>query len=210
MQPPTKRKLYLGVAILSGCGLPLTALTLLFLLNPFALVLSASFSITNQLNETVFVTPLGGVRMASGAHRWRVLPQLAVPFLAAPALRQTHVAVPPDRAVSIRANFDDISLAVIAVRTSDGEEWALLVDANAAKGGCCYAPKQDTVVISTQDLMAADERMIDVVTEAERQVGSRLRKWYAWVGIGLLPGFLFCFSLIRYRGLGPETPRERK
>jgi len=201
MNTPTARRIHLAAAILSGCALPLTALAVLLLLNPYALLLSASFSIQNQTSETVHVTPMGGLRMASGEHVLRVLPQLELPFLAAPALRQTHIAVPSGRAVSIRANFDDISLGFIAVRTSKGEEKALLVDLNATRGGCCYPPKERTIVVLDEKLVAANESIIAAVKKAEGGMESRLWWWYGLTAGGLLAGVVFLYSLARYRKL---------
>jgi hypothetical protein len=142
---------------------------------------------------------MGGLRMASGEHVLKVLPQLELPFLAAPALRQTHIAVPPGRAVSVRANFDDISLGFIAVKTAQGREKALLVDLNATKGGCCYPPKDKMIVILDEKLVSANEAMIEAVAKAEGSAGSRLWTWYGFTTGGLVIGVVFLLSLARYR-----------
>ncbi len=196
MSPQGLRRIYLGAVILSGCALPLTALAFLLLLNPYALLLSSSFTIKNQTNETVYVTPMGGVRMASGEQVLRVLPQLALPFLAAPALRKTHIPVSAGQSVSIRANFDDISLGFIAVRTSHGQEKALLVDLAATRGKCCYPPKDRVIAILDERLDPSNEAIVRAVAVAES--GPGVWAWYGMTGVGLLIGVVFVFVLRRY------------
>lgn len=198
---PLKRYIYLGLTILSGLALPLTALALLLLFNPYPLLLSETFSVRNRTNEALLVTPVGGVRMASGEHHWAVLPQLTLPFPAAPALRQTNIPVPSGGSVSIRANFDDVSLGLVAARTSDGQEKALMVDENAARGGCCYPPKEPAVVISEGALVAANERLFDAVSKTHERLEAGIRKWYALVAAGLFIGLVIWFSLTRFRSL---------
>lgn len=200
---PRAQGIYRAAAIASGLALPWTALALLMWLNPFALWSSAGFTIENRTPQILHVTPLGAVRMASGEARLSVLPQLALPFLAAPALRHTDIAVPAGGGVTIRGNFDDMSLGFLAVRAALGEEKAMVVDRNAARGGCCYPPRDRTIAIVGDALIPAERAIVEAVAQARAHERSRLMWWYGFTGGGLLAGAGFVFSLRRYRKSRP-------
>lgn len=177
---------------LLALGLPLTLFSLLILLNPYAILLSVEFTVVNALDEPIEVTPVGVLRMASGQRQWRVVPQLAVSFLAAPPRREARIPVPAGGAVSIRANFDDISLAAVAVDAAGRPTRVQVVDEAAAVGSCCYAPKQRRIVVAKEGLSPASTRLVEEVTRARQ--ADRAVLWYAWFAGGLAVGVLFVLS----------------
>jgi hypothetical protein len=205
MGPASRRRLFGALAILAGLGLPLTGLAVLLMLDPYRILLSKDFEVRNSLAEAVEVTPVGGMVMFSGEKRWHVVPQLASPFLAAPAFRQARLPVAPGQTISLRGNFDDISLGVIIVGTADGRERALVVDEDAARGKCCYPPKPGPIVIAEKDLEPASRGMLAEVARAHAESPSHARGWYLLVGSGLAAAVLFALFLARYRALRKAT-----
>jgi hypothetical protein len=201
MTPRSRRRLCLALAIVSGLGLPLAALAVVLLLNPYALLLAGTFSVRNTLPETIMVTPLAGVRMASGEHVWKVLPRLAVRFLAAPAYPQARIPIPPGEARRLHANFDDASLGVLAVATASEPGRAMLVDRAAAAGGCCYPPRNPEIVVRAEALVHVERRMLEAVDEADRGTARRLVLWYSIVGSGGVVLLVFLVSVRKYRSL---------
>ena len=198
-----KRRRYLALAVVTGLGLPLAALAFVLLFNPYALLLSASFTVRNDLPEPALVTPLAGVRFASGEHRWKVLPRLALPFLAAPAYPRARIPVAPGETITLRANFDDASLAVLAVETASAPDRAMLVDRAAAAGGCCYPPRNRAIVVTREAVVPVERRMLDAVREIDAATPRALGIWYGLVAAGLADLALFVFALRRRRSLGP-------
>jgi hypothetical protein len=196
----TSRKRLLAVTTgVLALGLPLTLLSLLLLLNPYAILLGTEFTVVNGLDEPIEVTPVGVLRMASGEYQWRVVPQLAVSFLAAPPRREVQIPVPAGENIPIRANFDDISLAAIAVDSAGKPGRVLIVDDAAAIGQCCYPPRHRRIVVSKEGLSPATTRLAAAVTrarEADRALG-----WYAWCAAGLAVGVLFVLSLRAQRAM---------
>jgi hypothetical protein len=198
-----KRGRYLALAVASGLGLPLAALAFVLLFNPYALLLSASFTVRNDLAEPALVTPLAGVRLESGEHRWKVLPRLALPFLAAPAYPRARIPVAPGETLTLRANFDDGSLAVLAVETASAPDRAMLVDREAAAGGCCYPPRNRALVLNRDAVVPVERRMLQAVREVDAATPRALGIWYGIVACGLGDLALFVFALRRYRALRP-------
>lgn len=193
MRKETLRRLLLASTLVLALGLPLSLLALLMLFNPYAIGLSTEFTVVNGLDETVEVTPMAVVHLASGERFWRVVPQLAVPYLAAPPRREAAIPVAPGEAVAIRGNFDDVSLAAIAVETAGQPVRMLIVDPGAALGGCCYAPKTLRIAISNEALEPGSQRLADAVAYAKSH--SRALDWWLLAGSGLAVGVLFILSL---------------
>jgi hypothetical protein len=198
----SRRRRYLALAVIAGLGLPLAAFAFVLLFNPYALILSASFTVRNDLDEPALVTPLAGVRLANGEHRWKVLPRLAAPLLAAPAYPRARIPVAPGQAIELRANFDDASLGVIAVETASAPDRAMLVDREAAAGGCCYPPRNREIVITRAAVVPVERRMLDAVRAVDAATPQALGIWYGLVIAGLADLALFIFALRRYRALG--------
>lgn len=191
-----KKRILLALTAVLALGLPITLLSLLALLNPYAIALSAEFSVTNGLPEPIEVTPMGVVRMATGEFHWQVVPQLAVRFLAAPPRRQVAIQVPPGHTVAIRGNFDDISLAAIAVDTASQPGQVLMIDEKAAIGGCCYAPTRRQILVSKESLRQGSRNLADTIAKAKAT--DRTLRWYSFVGLGLAVGVAFTLSLLAY------------
>ena len=198
--PSRKRRRYLALAVLSGLGLPLAALAFALIFNPYALLFSGSFSVRNELSETALVTPLAGVRYANGEHRWKVLPRLA-PFVAVPAYPRARIPVAPGETVTLRVNFDDASLAVLAVETASAPNRAMLVDREAAAGACCFPPRNPVVALTNESVVPVERRMFDAVREVDVATSGALAIWYGLVLAGLLDLGLFVFALRSYRTL---------
>lgn len=199
MKAPTLRRLLLASTVVLAWGLPLAFLSLFLLLNPYAILPGAEFTVVNSLGVPIEVTPVGVLRMASGDYQWKVVPQLAVAFLAAPPRREVRIPVPAGASVSIRATFDEISLAAIAVDTAGEPGRVLLVDRAAAMGQCCYAPRQRRVVVAKEGLAPATRALVDAVAKAREE--DRATGWYAWVAGGLAVGVLFLLSLLAHRSI---------
>ena len=202
--PARMRRRYLALAMVAGLGLPLAAFAFVLLFNPYALLHSASFTVRNDLSEPALVTPLAGVRLENGEHRWKVLPRLALPFLAAPAATRARIPVSPGETITLRASFDDASLAVLAVETA----WApgaMLVDREAAAGGCCDPPRNRAIVITRDAVVPVERRMFDAVLEVDAATPRALAIWYGLVVAGLADLWLFLFALRRYRGSRPAS-----
>lgn len=199
MTPASKHKFYRVLTVVSAIGLPLTVFALVMLFNPYAVELSATFSVHNALGEPVQVTPLGFGRVSSRSYRWRVLRQAAFAHTAAPSLRQARIPVAAGQTISIRASFEDVSLGAIAVSVPGAPERAVIVDARAAAGACCYVPKTPRVVIDPTVLVAADPPLVEAVERADRSDG--ITTWYAIVAAGLSFLVVFLFARVRYRAL---------
>jgi hypothetical protein len=167
------------------------------LFNPYAIGMSAEFSVVNGLDEAIEVTPMAVAHMASGDYVWRVVPQLAVRCLAAPPRREAAIPVAPGQSVAIRGNFDDVSLAAIAVESAGQPVRVLIVDRTAAIGGCCYAPKARRIVISREALEPGSRLLAESIAKARAY--NRAADWWIWVGSGLAAGVLFIVSLLAYR-----------
>lgn len=203
--PQPKRRRYLALAVLAGLGLPLAAFAFVLLFNPYALLLGSSFTVRNDLAEPALVTPLAGVRMASGEHRWKVLPRLALPFLAAPGYPRARIPIAPGETITLRANFDDGSLAVLTVETASAPDRAMLVDRAAAAGGCCYPPRNRDIVIAPGAVVPVERRMLEAARDVDAATPRALAIWYGLVLAGLADLALFIFALRRYRALRPAA-----
>ena len=196
------RYIYLILSIFSGFGLIITAVAVLVLFNPYVVMLSTEFSIQNQLVKAVRVTPLGALVMKNGEHRWYVLPQLSVLFMALPAIKSTRILVPPGETRKIRFNYDDISLAAFAVKVQDEAEELFIVDLNAAKGWCGYPPKQNIFVITeSMQLMPLPANIAKMLDETELVISSRLNNYIVLLIVALLPPFGLWFFIRRYRSV---------
>ncbi len=199
MDAASRRRLLLASTVALAWALPLAFFALILLLNPYAILSAADFTVTNSLDEAIAVTPMAVVRLASGEYHWKVVPQLAVPGLAAPPRREVAIPVPPGQAVAIRGNFDDVSLAAIAVEAAGQPLRMLVVDRAAAIGTCCYAPKARRLVVTKEELEPGSRNLADAIAKAKE--ADRTLGWYAWVGSGLAVGVLFLVSLVAYLGI---------
>ncbi|NJD86388.1 MAG: hypothetical protein FIB05_00055 [Betaproteobacteria bacterium] len=198
MKAATRRRLLLASTVALAWAQPLAFFALLLLFNPYAILSAAEFTVANALDERIEVTPMAVVRLVSGEYHWKVVPQLAVPGLAAPPRREVAIAVPPGQSVTIRGNFDDVSLAAIAVEAAGQPLQMLVVDRTAAIGACCYAPKARQFVVTKEALEPGSRNLADTVAKAKE--ADRAPGWYAWVGGGLAVGVLFLLSLAAYLG----------
>ena len=199
MSAASLRRLLLASTLVLAWVLPLAFVSLFLLLDPDAILAGAEFTVVNSLGVPIEVTPVGVMRTASGDYQWKVVPQLAVAFLAAPARREVGIPVPAGASVPIRATFDDASLAAIAVDTAGEPGRVLLVDRAAAMGQCCYPPRQRRVVVAREGLVTATRALVDAVAKAREE--DRASGWYAWVAGGLAVGVLFVLSLLAHGSL---------
>jgi hypothetical protein len=201
---PHRRKARIALALLGVVALPLGVVAVALLFNPYALLFGSTFSVRNDLVEAVVVTPLAAVRTKEGTHHWKVLPLMVHRFVAAPAYPRARAIVLPGQTVRFHANFDDASLAVIAVESSVAPPRALMVDREAAMGGCCYAPRRRVFGIASRDLVPVEPAMIEVVAAVDDATPRALGLAYGLVvaGLGLLAAFVV--ALRRYRALAGQ------
>ncbi|MCW5593132.1 MAG: hypothetical protein KIS74_13610 [Burkholderiales bacterium] len=200
MTAATRRRFLLASTVALAWALPLAFFALLLLFNPYAILSAAEFAVANSLGEAIAVTPMAVVRLASGEYAWKVVPQLAVPGLAAPPRREVAIPIAPGQSVTIRGNFDDVSLAAIAVEAAGQPPQMLVVDRTAAIGACCYAPKVRQFVVTKEALEPGSRKLADTVAKAKE--ADRVAGWYAWVGSGLAVGVLFVLSLLAWLATG--------
>lgn len=205
MKAASLRRLLLASTVVLAWGLPLAFVSLFLLLDPRPILGGAEFTVANSLGVPIEVTPVGILRAASGDHEWKVVPQLAVAFLAAPARRQVGIPVPAGAAVAIRATFDHVSLAAIAVDVAGEPGRMQVVDRAAAMGQCCYPPRQRRFVVEKEHLSPATRGLVEAVAKARE--GDGADGWYAWAAGGLALGVLFVLSLLAYRSLARRADR---
>ncbi len=89
------------------------------------LAFMVDFTIENQTNESLLVTPVGAV--GKGGHR-HLLPVSIAGFIHVPAKQASRFRIAPGGSVSISYDLDDINFSEIVVENEQGEARQLVTD----------------------------------------------------------------------------------
>ena len=89
------------------------------------LAFMVDFTIENQTDETLLVTPIGTVGKEGGRH---LLPVLMAGFIDFPARHASRFRLVPGESLSISYDMDDINVSEIVVENEQGEARQLVTD----------------------------------------------------------------------------------
>ncbi len=182
--------LILLIILTAAIFLPLTLLISLALvnsINPMQVVFITSFTVENETNETVFITPLGAVDQEGNR---AILPQYLRPFPGIPVLKEGNFKIKPGGRKTIYYDWDDINFSEILIKTENLER-VLVVDAKPTTNQF-HPPESSHFVI---------ENLKDLQTPTpELRAAARFEDWEIWVLplIYSLSVYVFIYSTVQY------------
>jgi hypothetical protein len=187
---------FLGLGILTSPLLALSSLILINSINPMQLMFLYTFDVTNQSEETLWITPVGTVGRRGDRH---VLPQFINEFPAFDAIREGGYRLGPGKTRQIIYDWDDINFSEIAIMNEPGQWRQLVVDANPTEGQY-RPPREDSYVIeSFQSLSPIDERVLTAATTEKYNLRALLLG-----AAGIVPIAMFVLALT----LGRAAPER--
>ena len=193
-------RLVLGIGFLC---LPITCmngLVLVNMVNPMAMGFLTSFSVVNQSQETVYVTPIGTVGREGKRY---ILPLSPSARLSLPLTGPFEITLPSAEKHQFTYDWDDINFSELAVRNERGEWFQLVTDPNPTKNQY-HQPEAKEFMIP---LLSQLPKATSGVVAAARSPRGRSSMWWTWFFlIGLLGPALVFLARKRLNRLPPPLP----
>ena len=147
----------------------LSGLLTVAILAPFAFMVS--FTIENQTNEPLLVTPIGTVGKSGGRHLLPVLMANSVNF---PAKQSSRFRLAPGESVSISYDMDDINFSEIVVENEHSEARQMVTDPSPTQRQY-HGPAQQSFAIDDWNKLAPLSDAVRLVSLEPRpyQLGCR-------------------------------------
>jgi hypothetical protein len=189
---------FIGLGVLTLPLMGMTALGLFNSINPMQLMFLCSFDVTNESEETLWITPVGTIGREGYRH---TLPQYLREFPAFTSIQVGGYRLAAGKTKRITYDWDDINFSEIAVMNESGEYRQLVVDANPTE--CQYhPPASDSYVIeSFEALSPIDDRVLEATTTEKYDFRILLFNL-----AGLVPIAMFVVAFI-LRGPAPGAAR---